>query len=105
MVAELYPDDKDGFLSGKTRLAIVRYAAVAPETFFCLKAPGSGKYAVSVYQDVNANTDFDRSFLGLPAEPWGLSNNPHVGLRGPKLKNALFTVDRSGADIHILLRH
>jgi uncharacterized protein (DUF2141 family) len=105
MVAELYPDKEEGFLSGGTRVAIARVAARAPQTAFCLTAPGPGDYAVSAYQDENANTDFDRTFLGLPKEPWGISNNPHVGLSGPRLKDSLFEVDANGADLNIRLRH
>ncbi len=105
IVAELYPDDPVGFLSGETRLAISRFAALAPETELCLQPPGPGHYAVSVYQDENANTDFDRTFLGLPAEPWGLSNNPRVGLKGPRIEESLFTVNEAGADVTISLRH
>jgi len=105
IVAELYPDKEDGFLSGRTRVAIARYAARAPKTSFCLEAPGPGEYALSIYQDMNANTDFDRTFLGLPKEPWGLSNNPHVSLKGPRLKDALFTVGEQGTDLDIRLRN
>lgn len=104
IVAELYPDDPVGFLSGGTRLAISRVAAMAPETAFCLQAPRPGRYGVSVYQDENANTEFDRSFLGLPAEPWGLSNNPRVGLKGPRIEESLFTVHAAGADVTISLK-
>lgn len=105
MVAELYPDKEDGFLSGRTRLAIARFAARAPETVFCLAAPGPGVYALSVYQDENANTEFDRSIFGLPKEPWGISNNPQVGLKGPRFTDALFVVGETGADISIRLRN
>lgn len=103
IVAELYPNKQEGFLSGRTRLQIVRFAAKAPNTKFCLQAPGSGRYAISVYQDVNANTDFDRGVLGIPVEPWGLSNNPRVGFGLPPIEKTLFPVDSSGADVQISL--
>jgi uncharacterized protein (DUF2141 family) len=34
-----------------------------------------GKYAVSVYQDVNENGKLDQNFLGIPKEPIGFGNN------------------------------
>ncbi|TPV35350.1 DUF2141 domain-containing protein [Paucihalobacter ruber] len=34
-----------------------------------------GEYAVSTYQDVNANGKLDRYFIGKPKEPYGFSNN------------------------------
>lgn len=103
IVAELYPDKQEGFLSGATRLQIVRFAAKAPVTKFCLRAPEAGAFAVSVYQDVNANTDFDKGPFGLPAEPWGLSNNPPVRLRLPRVDETVFDVDALGAQIEIKL--
>jgi uncharacterized protein (DUF2141 family) len=103
VTAELYPDVRDVFLRGPGRIEIARYAAKAPETRFCLHAPGRGRYAVSVYHDENANTDFDRRIFGLPAEPWGLSNNPPVRLRKPDLEDSLFPVDGNGAKITIKL--
>ncbi len=34
-----------------------------------------GKYAISVYQDVNENGELDRTFVGIPKEPVGFGNN------------------------------
>lgn len=35
----------------------------------------NGDYAVSTYQDLNANGKMDRYFYGPPKEPYGFSNN------------------------------
>jgi uncharacterized protein (DUF2141 family) len=40
-----------------------------------------GSYAIAVFHDVNGNGKLDRSFIGLPSEPYGFSND--VGRRGP----------------------
>ena len=40
-----------------------------------------GSYAVAVFHDTNGNGKLDRSFIGLPNEPYGFSND--VGRRGP----------------------
>lgn len=103
IVAELYPDDQESFLRGRGRIEKVRFAAKAPETKFCLAAPNAGEYAIAVYQDENANTDFDKGAFGLPAEPWGLSNNPKVRLGPPPIEKALFPVDEAGARAEIVL--
>lgn len=34
-----------------------------------------GKYALSIYQDVNENGKLDQNFLGIPKEPVGFGNN------------------------------
>ena len=40
-----------------------------------------GADAVAVFHDTNGNGKLDRSFIGLPNEPYGFSND--VGRRGP----------------------
>ena len=40
-----------------------------------------GSYSIAVFHDVNGNGKLDRSFIGLPNEPYGFSND--VGRRGP----------------------
>jgi uncharacterized protein (DUF2141 family) len=40
-----------------------------------------GSYAIAVFHDTNGNGKLDRSFIGLPSEPYGFSND--VGRRGP----------------------
>ncbi|SOD99068.1 DUF2141 domain-containing protein [Spirosoma fluviale] len=34
-----------------------------------------GRYAVSIYQDVNTNGKLDQNFIGIPKEPFGFGNN------------------------------
>ena len=34
-----------------------------------------GKYAVTVYQDINTNGETDMNFIGIPKEPVGFGNN------------------------------
>jgi uncharacterized protein (DUF2141 family) len=56
-----------------------------------------GDYAVQVLQDFDGNGDMTDNWMGIPKEPWGMSNNPPVGLGGPKWERAKFTVtDNSG---------
>jgi uncharacterized protein (DUF2141 family) len=34
-----------------------------------------GKYAITIYQDLNLNNETDMNFLGIPKEPVGFGNN------------------------------
>jgi uncharacterized protein (DUF2141 family) len=38
-------------------------------------------YSIAVFHDTSGNGKLDRSFIGLPNEPYGFSND--VGRRGP----------------------
>jgi len=104
LTADLYSDNPDDFLEGRRRLIQVKYAAKAPFTKFCIKAPEIGDFAVAVYHDRNANGHFDKTGLGLPNEPWGISNNPRVRFAPPPVEKALFGVDTDGAAVAIDLK-
>ncbi|MBI2014291.1 MAG: DUF2141 domain-containing protein [Candidatus Rokubacteria bacterium] len=70
-----------------------------------LAAPGPGLYAVAVYHDENGNGKFDRRWFGLPAEGFGVSNNPKFTLRAPSHAEAAFQVGRGLAVVEISLRY
>lgn len=104
VTADLFPNREEGFLRKRGRILQVKFAAKAPVTKFCIKAPEPGLFAVSIYHDENANGDFDKNALGLPAEHWGLSNNPKVRFGPPPVEKTLFEVTPDGgARVHIKL--
>jgi uncharacterized protein (DUF2141 family) len=51
-----------------------------------------GKYAIAVVQDENMNEVMDRNWFGLPAEPYGISNNATGTFNAPTFDEAKFTV-------------
>jgi uncharacterized protein (DUF2141 family) len=75
MAVTLYPDDPGRFLAPGGKLARIRMPASAPVTQACFRV-SPGAYGVAVYHDANANHDFDRTVVGMPAEGFGFSNNP-----------------------------
>ena len=104
ITADLYPDREENFLKRAGRVGRISVAAKAPVTVFCLAAPSSAPYAVAVYQDRNANQKFDKNGLGLPDEPYGVSNNPRMRFGPPKVSEALIHVDPEGAVADISLK-
>ncbi len=104
ITADLYPNQEDGFLKKRGRITQVKFAAKAPVTSFCIIAPTTGVFAIAVYHDKNANDGFDKGPLGLPAEPWGISNNPKVRFSPPPVEKALFEVSHGGAEVEIKLK-
>jgi len=52
----------------------------------------AGDYAVSAAHDLNGNGQTDRNFVGLPTEPWAVSNNVRPTLRAPRFAEAAFTL-------------
>ncbi len=104
MVADLYRNDEEGFLNRGGRVQQVRFAARAPMTQFCFQAPEPGPYAIALYHDENANRTLDKKAFGMPAEPYGVSNDPPTRFGPPKLKDSLFEVADDGANIDINLK-
>lgn len=105
MTIELYRNDPAVFLSQEGREVRQQFAARAPVTEICLHAPDATDYAIAVYHDKNANHRFDKGALGLPAEPYGVSNNPRMRLAPPTIEEALFSVAEDGARVEIELRN
>ena len=49
-----------------------------------------GTYAIAVFHDANGNGRLD-TFLGIPREAFGFSNNPPVRPRAPRFAECSFT--------------
>ena len=103
MAATVYPDDPHRFLAHHGQLAVVRRPSAAPSTSLCLWLPAAGRYEVAVYQDLNGDHRFNRTALGLPAEPYGLSNDPPNLLGLPTFRSVQFAVHAGDNTIHIPL--
>ena len=90
VVAELYPNDPANFLKGRVRIERAFQPAAQGTVDVCLTAPEPGIYAVAVYHDENANVKFDKNWIGLPIEGYGISNNPTIFLGPPAFDEAKF---------------
>ncbi len=62
-----------------------------------------GRYAVSVYQDVNGNHKLDSGLFGIPKEPVGASNNPKPHFGPPRFDECAFQMGESDQTISITL--
>ena len=70
-VATIYVSIEDG-------AAVTEFDRIAP-----------GHYAITVYHDKNDNRRFDKNWLGMPKEDWGVSNNVRPRLRAPRFDEAV----------------
>ncbi|HMB76609.1 MAG TPA: DUF2141 domain-containing protein [Kiloniellaceae bacterium] len=92
LTVELYDDNPDGFIKKAGRLERYRLEATRSESEICIVAPGPGTYAVVLYHDENGNKKFDKNFLGIPKEGFGVSNNPGFSLGPPAHADSAFTL-------------
>jgi len=56
-----------------------------------------GEYAIAVVHDENGNNALDTSWIGIPREGIGTSNNAKGRMGPPKYRDAKFEVGASGA--------
>lgn len=105
LVAVLYGDDPSEFLQRGKRLARERVPVRVGTVDVCLPAARPGTYAVVVYHDENDNRQFDRRWNGLPAEGFGVSNNPRMLFGVPSHSDAAFRVGNTPATVAITLTY
>ncbi|MXZ34601.1 MAG: DUF2141 domain-containing protein, partial [Acidobacteria bacterium] len=58
---------------------------------FTFKDVAPGDYAVQVLQDFDGDGFMTYNWLGLPKEPWGISNNPPIRFGPPKWERSKFS--------------
>jgi uncharacterized protein (DUF2141 family) len=68
-----------------------------------LKIP-YGKYAVTIFHDVNEDEELNTNFIGIPKEPYGFSNNPKSSFGPPSFEQSLFEFSEDGQRIEIELK-
>ena len=103
-------DDSEGLIGGRINLGLfndssnwltsddIPFVRVVPTLghvdtmVITIEEVPVGIWAISLYHDLNQNNQLERGVLGLPAEPWGMSNNA-IGTMGPAtFKQASFEV-------------
>jgi uncharacterized protein (DUF2141 family) len=63
-----------------------------------------GYYSVSAYHDINDNHTLDRNGLGVPTEPYAMSNNPTVKWRKPSFDETKFAFNQANQTISLELK-
>lgn len=53
-----------------------------------------GNYALSILHDENSNQKMDKTFIGIPKEGFGTSNNPKISYGPPDFEESEFILDR-----------
>jgi uncharacterized protein (DUF2141 family) len=103
--AVLYGPDPDSFLVKGEKTDSEREPAQKETMTLCVAAPDVGKYAVVVYHDENDNHKFDRNWVGLPTEGFGVSNNPSLFLAAPKFEESSFEVKEGVTHVIIEMKY
>jgi len=63
---------------------------------FVFPSVAAGRYAISVFQDVDGDGDLTQNLLTMPTEPYGFSNNARGAFGPAKFEDAAFAVPAEG---------
>ncbi|MBL8020458.1 MAG: DUF2141 domain-containing protein [Leptospirales bacterium] len=64
-----------------------------------------GTYGVAVYHDENENFRLDRTFLGMPSEGYGFSNDARGSFGPPEFKQVSVALNQSKTEIRMQLSY
>lgn len=104
ITVDLHDDNPDGWINKTGRVGRVRADAQEGTTHICIPVDKAGVYAIAVYHDKDANHEFNKNFLGIPSEPFGISNDPRIGLSAPPHEKAAFEVKGPASPVTVTLR-
>lgn len=93
----VYGDRPEDFLVKGRRLVKARLPVRDGRAAACIPLPHAGTFAVAAYHDEDSDGRFDRSWIGLPTEGFGFSNDPAT-IAGLPAFDAVTFVARSGAN-------
>lgn len=85
------------------RLAGVSLRAVAGAQTVVFADLSPGLYAVIVVHDENDDGRFNKAILGVPLEPYGISNNPRTLVSPPNFAQAAVRIGEDNETIRISL--
>jgi uncharacterized protein (DUF2141 family) len=85
------------------------YKAIVPakqgQTVAVINGLAAGTYAAQVYFDENDNDELDRTWIGIPEEGVGFSNDPSFMFRAPTFPETAFRFDGMSGSIGVRLRY
>ena len=64
-----------------------------------------GDYAISVYHDINNNHKLDQNAIGVPTEPYALSNNVNVKWRRPSFNECKVTFTEAAKTLAFTVKY
>ena len=96
--AQLFPEDSGKILGGYEEVSKVIESGLLIDNL------DESNYAIAIFHDTNSNNKFD-TFLSIPKEKFGFSNNAKVFLGPPRFEDAsIFVGQNSIVEIMIELR-
>ena len=95
---------RTGFDASQEAVATARFESVAGGDEWRLENLPPGEYAVKAYLDLDGDGALGRNGLGVPTEPWGVSNQARGVFGPPSWEAAKFEHGEAGTALVVELR-
>lgn len=95
---------EDAFLEIGAEFLVSNVKVDSATTLVIFTDVPQGNYAISLYHDIDSSGEINKNFIGVPTEPYGISNDAWRLLAAPRWKDASFIVE-SDTILIINLRH
>ncbi len=102
---DLQGDNPAIWLKKGSKLARFRARPEKGQIEVCIPVEKPGMYAAVLYQDKDINFELNRNFLGLPSEPYGVTNDPPMNFGPPGMKESLVAVRGPLTPAHVTLHN
>lgn len=90
-----------GYAKDGDTVASADVPAQSPQTTITLNNLAPGSYAIQTFQDFNGNGEMDKSWIGLPLEPYGFSRDARPVLSRPGFDKTRFEI-QDGMNVQTL---
>lgn len=99
--------DGDGYPDDPSRAVRKAKSEVAPDKTIAVNFTDlpPGNYAVAVLHDENNNLKMDKTWVGLPKEGYGFSNNARAPFGPPSFRQASFPHSNRETSVTIRIRY
>ncbi|MGH6946242.1 MAG: DUF2141 domain-containing protein [Kiloniellales bacterium] len=98
-------DRAEGFTDDDLSIGGEDVAAAEGEVAIRFAGLPPGRYALAAYHDENANGEFDLTWIGLPGEGLGFSNDARIFFGPPSFEAAAVELAGSQQTVRIALRY
>ena len=93
-------NDADDFLETGSEFRVASVPVDSSTIIVVFDSLPEATYGISLYHDLDSSGDINKNFIGIPTEPWGISNDAWRLLSAPRWKEAAFKMD---ADTSIVI--
>ncbi len=88
--------NSEGFPESREEVVILTSAEIVDEKAIFSLQLLPGRYALTFLHDEDLDGEMKYSWIGMPLEGFGFSNNPKIRLKVPGFDQCSFTVDDTG---------